>query len=231
MTILVVEDDADIASLLQRGFAAEGYDVDIVGDGPSAVAAAELDRFEAIILDIMLPGQSGLDICRTLRSVGEIAPIIMLSARSNVSERAEGLLAGADDYVVKPFAFEELLARVRAHALRRQAENGNHRALESGRLRLQLDTRILKVGESSLRLTERESELLAFLMRHPGIPQTRQDIFIALWAKQGGASLNLVDVYIGYLRHKLASALPDGAQLIATVRGRGFMLTDDALGP
>lgn len=222
MAILIVEDDADIGSLLRRGFAAEGYEVELVADADAALAAAAGRSFEAIILDVMLPGRSGVDLCRTLRAAGQAAPILMLSARSSVPERTEGLLAGADDYVVKPFVFDELLARLRVQALRRAGED--RRPLVAGPLALDLDTRLLKAGEARVRLTEREAELLALLMRNVGQPLARADIFAALWAGHGGVSLNVVDVYIGYLRHKLAEALPEGGRLIVTVRGRGFML-------
>lgn len=224
MTILIVEDDADIGSLLRRGFAAENYEVELVSDGDSALAAASGKVLEAIILDVMLPGRSGIEVCRALRTAGQTAPIIMLSARSSVNERTEGLLAGADDYVIKPFAFSELLARVRVQALRRDNDEDTSRTLSTGPLALDLETRLLTVGEDRLRLTEREADLLALLMRNAGEPLARGDIFAALWAGHGGASLNVVDVYIGYLRHKLAEAFPEIGKPIVTVRGRGFML-------
>lgn len=224
MTILIVEDDADIGSLLRRGFASEKYQVELVGDGEDALRAASGRALEAIILDVMLPGRSGIDVCKALRAAGQTAPIIMLSARSSVNERTEGLLAGADDYIVKPFAFEELLARVKVQALRRNTSDDDPRSLTAGALTLDLDTRQVQLGDTRVRLTEREVDLLALLMRHAGEPLARADIFTALWAGHGGASLNVVDVYVGYLRHKLSEALPDGGQLIVTVRGRGFML-------
>lgn len=223
MNILIVEDDPDIGSLLRRGFVSEAYQVELVGDGEQALRAANGKAWEAIILDVMLPGRSGIEVCKALRAGGQTAPIIMLSARSSVNERTEGLLAGADDYIVKPFAFEELLARVKVQALRRNGES-EPRALEVGGLALDLDTRQAQFGGTRVRLTEREVDLLALLMRNTGEPLSRADIFAALWAGHGGASLNVVDVYVGYLRHKLAEALPDGGQLIVTVRGRGFML-------
>ncbi|MFK8252141.1 response regulator transcription factor [Ancylobacter terrae] len=224
MTILIVEDDADIGSLLRRGFASEKYQVELVGDGEDALRAASGRALEAIILDVMLPGRSGIDVCKALRAAGQTAPIIMLSARSSVNERTEGLLAGADDYIVKPFAFEELLARVKVQALRRSTSEDDPRSLTAGALTLDLETRQARLGDTRVRLTEREVDLLALLMRHAGEPLARADIFTALWAGHGGASLNVVDVYVGYLRHKLSEALPDGGQLIVTVRGRGFML-------
>lgn len=223
MTILIVEDDADIGSVLRRGFAAESYDVELVGDGESALAVATGKPLCAIILDVMLPGRSGIEVCKALRAAGQSAPIIMLSARSSVSERTEGLLAGADDYLVKPFNFEELLARVKVQELRRETDGVDQRHLIVGPLDLDQETRIVETADGSSRLTEREVDLLALLMRHAGEPLARADIFAALWAGHGGASLNVVDVYIGYLRHKLGEATPDGGRLIVTVRGRGFM--------
>lgn len=225
MTILIVEDDADIGSVLRRGFAAESYDVELVGDGEQALAVATGKALCAIILDVMLPGRSGIDVCRALRAAGQTAPIIMLSAKSSVSDRTEGLLAGADDYLVKPFDFDELLARVRVQELRRETSGVDQRHLIVPPLDLDLETRTVATVEGSARLTEREVDLLALLMRHAGEPLSRADIFAALWAGHGGASLNVVDVYIGYLRHKLGEALPDGGRLIVTVRGRGFMFS------
>ncbi|MDF2618055.1 MAG: two component transcriptional regulator, winged helix family [Xanthobacteraceae bacterium] len=223
MTILIVEDDPDIGSLLRRGFSSESYQVELVGDGEEALRAANGKAWEAIILDVMLPGRSGIEVCKALRAGGQTAPIIMLSARSSVNERTEGLMAGADDYIIKPFAFEELLARLKVQALRRSNADSEPRVLTAGPLSLDLDTRQAQLAGTRVRLTEREVELLALLMRHPGEPLARADIFAALWAGHGGASLNVVDVYVGYLRHKLAEALPDGGHMIVTVRGRGFM--------
>lgn len=223
MTILIVEDDADIGSVLRRGFSAEDYEVELVGDGEQALAAATGKPLCAIILDVMLPGRSGIEVCKALRAAGQTAPIIMLSAKSSVSERTEGLMAGADDYMVKPFDFEELLARVKVQELKRENSGEDQRHLVVPPLDLDLETRIVTTEAGSTRLTEREVDLLALLMRHAGEPLSRPDIFAALWAGHGGASLNVVDVYIGYLRHKLGEATPDGARLIVTVRGRGFM--------
>lgn len=223
MTILIVEDDVDIGSVLRRGFSAESYEVELVGDGEQALAVATGKPLCAIILDVMLPGRSGIEVCKALRAAGQTAPIIMLSAKSSVSERTEGLMAGADDYLVKPFDFEELLARVRVQAMRRENSGDDQRHLIVPPLDLDLETRTVTTEVGSTRLTEREVDLLALLMRHAGEPLSRADIFAALWAGHGGASLNVVDVYIGYLRHKLGEATPDGGRLIVTVRGRGFM--------
>jgi DNA-binding response OmpR family regulator len=227
MTILVVEDDPDIGSLLKRGLGEEGYAVTVVDTGAAAVPEARRIDPEAVILDVMLPDHSGIDICRNLRAEGFTMPIVMLSAKAAIAERAEGLEAGADDYVVKPFAFGELVARLKTHMLRRSDTPTSSRYLVAGPLSLDLETRTARVGSAETRLTERESSLLVILMRSAGRPVARGDIFDQLWADQGGASLNVVDVYVGYLRHKLAEVTPPGLQLIITVRGRGFMFKGD----
>lgn len=223
MTILVVEDDPDIGSLLKRGLGEEGYDVAVVDTGSRAIPEARRVGPEAVILDVMLPDFSGIEICRNLRAEGFSMPIIMLSAKAAISERAEGLEAGADDYVVKPFSFGELVARLKTHMLRRSELLPSSRYLTAGPLTLDLETRTARLGQAETRLTERESGLLVILMRAAGRPVARGDIFDQLWADQGGASLNVVDVYVGYLRHKLGEITPPGQQLIVTVRGRGFM--------
>ncbi|MEJ1160832.1 response regulator transcription factor [Prosthecomicrobium sp. N25] len=228
MTILVIEDDPDIGSLLRRGLAEEGYDVAVVDTGAAALPEARRLSPEAVILDVMLPDTTGLEICRSLRADGFGMPIVMLSAKAAISERAEGLEAGADDYVVKPFAFGELVARLKTHILRRSEAVPSSRYLVGGPLTLDLETRIARYGEAEARLTEREASLLILLMRAPGRPVSRGDIFDRLWADQGGASLNVVDVYVGYLRHKLGDITPPGRQLIETVRGRGFMFRAEA---
>ena len=220
--ILLVEDDPDIGGFLSRGFAAEGYDVQCVETGPDAVDAIGRRPFDAVILDIMLPGLSGLDVCRTLRQSGFASPISMLSARCGVPDRVEGLAAGADDYLVKPFDFEELIARLSVQRVRRQEMAAHGDDLACGAIRLDLETRTVTNGDHRAQLTEREVELLALLMRNPGKPLSRGEIFETMWAGQGGAAINVVDVYIGYLRRKLGG---DGADApIRTIRGRGFLL-------
>jgi DNA-binding response OmpR family regulator len=231
MTILIVEDDEDISSLLGRGLALEGYDVDFARTGPDAISRARGRDYLTIILDVILPGCSGLDVCRKLRSEGETAAIIMLSARDSVADRVEGLSSGADDYMVKPFAFEELLARIKAQS--RKAAVGGEAAAGS-RLKacgLTLDQKLRQIEKDGqiIELTERETELLALFMRHAGRPMSRTEIFDALWEGQGGASINVVDVYVGYLRRKLEPVGGGGKSLIRTVRGVGFMLQPEAL--
>jgi DNA-binding response OmpR family regulator len=220
-TILIVEDDEDISSLLGRGFQSEGYGVDFARTGPEAIERAKATAYHAIILDVMLPGASGIDVARELRENGREAPIIMLSARDAVADRVQGLSAGADDYVVKPFAFEELLARVRAHG-RRQNPSPEAK-LHAGDYSLDPKMRVIARAGQQIELTERETALMALLMHHAGRPLSRNEIFEALWEGQGGASINVVDVYVGYLRRKLSVFGSGSRTVIRTVRGLGFV--------
>jgi DNA-binding response OmpR family regulator len=222
MNILIVEDDVDIGPMLSRGLEAEGFDVTLVERADEALLAAKGSQPGAIVLDMMLPDGSGRDVCRTLRDRGYTGPILFLSAKDEVSDRAEGLSAGADDYVVKPFRFDEFLARLRAQILRRQGEGGER--VVAGRLVLDRATRQARYEDALVRLTQREAELLALLMQHANRPVARGDLFDRVWAAGGGASLNVVDVYVGYLRGKLGDITRRGGPAIATVRGRGFML-------
>jgi DNA-binding response OmpR family regulator len=221
-TILIVEDDEDISSLLGRGFRLEGYGVDFARTGPEAIERARQNRYHAIILDVMLPGASGIEVCRRLREFGRDFPVIMLSARDAVADRVEGLSAGADDYVVKPFAFEELLARVRAHGRRQNPALATIK-LTAGDYSLDPKLRIIEKSGQQVELTEREAELMALLMQNANRPLSRNEIFVALWEGQGGASINVVDVYVGYLRRKLTAFGFGGRAVIRTVRGLGFV--------
>lgn len=231
MAILIVEDDEDISSLLRRGFELEGYNVDCARSGEEAIESARKQPYDTIILDIILPGGSGLDVCRRLRAEGPNmqSPIIMLSARDTVPDRVEGLSAGADDYMTKPFAFQELLARVKAQK-RRQTQNepkpGAGNKAKTG-LILNPMLREVECQNRRIDLTEREYELLELFMKHEGQPLSRSQIFDALWEGQGGVSVNVVDVYVGYLRKKLAGLGSGGRPIIQTVRGIGFVLRID----
>lgn len=222
--ILVVEDDIDIRGLLTRGLEAEGFSVGTAGCVGDALASARNESPEAVVLDITLPDGSGHDVCRSLREGGYPGPILFLSARDEIRDRAEGLALGADDYIVKPFEFDELVARLRTHLMRRQQAEAPRSRLVAGRLHFDLDTRQVTCGEASARLTPREAELLAMLMDSLGKPVSRAEIFDRLWASQGGLSLNVVDVYIGYLRSKMADFVRYGGPVLTTVRGKGFML-------
>ena len=225
MSILVVEDDKDISTLLKRGFEMEGYDVDCAGSGEEALNKIQEKPYSTMILDIMLPRQSGLDVCKDLRKSGNDLTVIMLSARDAVPDRIEGLSAGADDYVVKPFEFAELLARVKAHERRdRGAAEPEDRRLDIGSgMLLDTDVRKVETDDKSVLLTEREADLLLLFLNSAGRPLSRFDIFEALWANDGGNAINVVDVYVGYLRRKLSMLDVDSKAIIRTVRGKGFL--------
>ncbi len=222
--VLIVEDDGDIRGMLARGLAAEGFDVAVAERVDEALASARADVPCAVVLDNMLPDGSGHDVCRALRGGGYAGAILFLSAKDEVSDRAEGLSLGADDYIVKPFSFDELVARLRAQLLRRQGSDAARNVVTAGRLTLDLTTRQAKYATAVARLTQREAELLMALMQEANRPLSRGEIYDRLWASQGGLSLNVVDVYIGYLRTKLGDIARLGGPLIVTVRSRGFML-------
>lgn len=222
--VLIVEDDSDIRGLLARGLEAEGFSVGVAERVDDALSAAREDAPEAVVLDITLPDGSGHDVCRSLREGGYPGAILFLSARDEIRDRAEGLALGADDYIVKPFIFDELLARLQTHLLRRREAESPRTLITVGRLVLDLNTRQVSFGDATARLTPREAELLALLMEETSKPISRGDIFDKLWATQGGLSLNVVDVYVGYLRSKLSDFVRFGGPVITTVRGKGFML-------
>lgn len=227
MKVLIVEDDPDIASLLQRNFKAEGVATMHAASGETALENVRHTHFDVIVLDVMLPGCSGLDVCRNLRNQDHAATIIMLSARDAVNDRVDGLSAGADDYVVKPFAFEELLARITAQQRRRSedAPDNDGDVVRHGRLTYDRAIREVRFEDNHAELTEREADLLMYLMRNEGQPLSREVIFDALWQAQGGVAINVVDVYIGYLRRKLGTLGADARACVRTVRGKGFMFS------
>ncbi|KQP41282.1 two-component system response regulator [Methylobacterium sp. Leaf104] len=222
--VLIVEDDSDIRAMLARGLEAEGFIVGVAGRVDDALAVARAEAPEAVVLDITLPDGSGHDVCRSLREGGYPGPILFLSARDEVRDRAEGLALGADDYIVKPFVFDELLARLQTHLLRRKASEEPRSIVTAGKLMLDLTVRQVGFADATARLTPREAELLALLMDNANHPVSRGDIFDKLWAGQGGLSLNVVDVYVGYLRTKLSDFVRLGGPVLVTVRGKGFML-------
>ena len=222
--LLVAEDDSDIAAMLARGLGAEGFTVRLVAGAAEALTAAKEDLPEAVLLDIMLPDGSGFDICRRLREGGFAGPILFLSAKDEIQDRVEGLGQGADDYIVKPFSFDELVARLRTHLLRRQGAATPQAVLSAGRMKLDTTTRQVTFADARVRLTQREAELLALLMSRANQPISRGEIFDRLWAAHGGLSLNVVDVYLGYLRTKLGDITRIGGPIISTVRGLGFLL-------
>ena len=220
--VLVVEDDRDIGALLDRGLGAAGFEVKWVDTARGALEHMAGANPSAVLLDVMLPDGTGNELCRSFRQHGFVGPILFLSAKDEVADRVEGLAAGGDDYIVKPFSFDELVARLRAQLMRHAA--ARTRMVETGGFTLDLDTRQARFGETTMRFTQREAELLALFIGAPNKPIPRGDIYDRLWPDQGGTSLNVVDVYVGYLRTKLAEAARGGGPSIVTVRGRGFML-------
>jgi DNA-binding response OmpR family regulator len=218
--ILVVEDEAAIADFLERGLAAEGFAVHTAADGVEGQALALSGSFDLVILDRMLPGRDGLEVLATIRGEKPALPVIVLTAKGEVADRVEGLDAGATDYVTKPFAFEELLARIRAHLRQAGAETAT--TLTVGDIQLDLLSRQATRNGVSVRLPEREAELLAFLMRRAGQVCTQREILAAVWGYGHDPGTNVVQVYIGYLRRKLGE--PGSPAPIETVRSVGYRL-------
>ncbi|MEA2341447.1 MAG: hypothetical protein QOG11_1524 [Solirubrobacteraceae bacterium] len=222
MRLLVVEDDVKLVRALERGLQQEGYDVDVARTGDAALEQSGRSAYDAVILDLMLPGVDGFTVCRTLRDRGRSEPVLMLTARADVGDRIRGLDSGADDYLVKPFHFGELLARLRA-LIRRGPSEPPAEAV-AGDLDLDLDasTRAVTRAGREVELTPREFALLGFLVERVGQVVSRAELLEHVWEEHEDASPNLVDVYVGYLRKKLEQ--PSGPRLIRTVRGVGFML-------
>jgi DNA-binding response OmpR family regulator len=221
--VLLVEDEVGLADSLTRGLAAEGFEVEAVHDGLTGLDRARDQRYAAIILDIMLPGRNGYQICRTLREEGVWTPILMLTAKDGEWDEAEALDTGADDFLSKPFSFVVLVARLRA-MLRRGAAP-RPAVLEVGDLRLDPALRECHRGDVPVHLTTRELDVLEHLMRHPDEVVGKSALLSQVWGHDDGADPNLVEVYIGYLRKKLDS--PFGRHSIATVRGAGYRVVDD----
>jgi two-component system, OmpR family, response regulator len=218
--VLVVEDEVKMARAIRRGMEQEGYAVDIALDGDEGLHMVTENDYDAIVLDVMLPGVDGLEVCRRLRARGRWAPVLMLTARDTVPDRIEGLDAGADDYLVKPFAFGELLARLRALIRRGAVERPA--VLQVGDLALDPAGHSVSRAGRRVELSAREFALLEFLMRHPGEVVSRTAILEHVWDYNYDGLSNVVDVYVGYLRRKLEQ--PFGRTLIRTVRGVGYAL-------
>ena len=226
MRALVVEDEPKMAVLLRRGLAEEGYAADVAGTGEDAIDLAGAIPYDAIVLDVMLPGLGGIEVCRQLRASGVWTPILMLTARDGIKDRVAGLDAGADDYLVKPFSFAELLARLRALARRGQAERPA--VLQVGSLRLDPATRQVWRGEAAIELSAKEFALLETFMRRPGEALYRLELLEHAWDYTYENRSNVVDVYVGYLRAKIDR--PFGRHSIQTVRGVGYRLRSDGGG-
>lgn len=220
--ILIIEDDQAILKLLQRGLTYEGYTVDIATDGRMGLIAARDNTPDLVILDWMLPGMDGLEVCHRLRQGGSI-PILMLTAKDTVQDRIQGLDAGADDYMIKPFNLDELLARVRALLRRTQPERIP--VLKFADLSLDTGSRQASRGNRVIQLTAKEYELLELFLRHPKQVLTREVIFDRVWGYDFGGESNVLEVYIRYLRQKLEAE--NEPRLIHTVRGVGYVLREN----
>ncbi len=220
--VLLVEDDRGVRESLTRALSLEGYEVDPAPDGIEAMQVVDRVAPDVIVLDVMMPVMDGLEVARRLRSRGDHTPILMLTARHEVSDRVAGLDAGADDYLVKPFALDELLARLRALLRRTDPAAGDATALEVADLRLDPTTRQVFRGDREIQLTKTEFDLLELLMVNAGIVLTREQVYEDIWGYDFESSSNSLDVYVGYLRRKTEEA--GEPRLIQTVRGVGYVL-------
>jgi two-component system response regulator MprA len=220
--VLVVDDEPQLRRALERALKLEGYEVEQAADGEEALEAVGGSRFDAIVLDVLMPKRDGLSVARELRQRGDHTPILILTARDAVQDRVDGLDAGADDYVVKPFALEELLARLRA-LLRRTNGDGSGQ-LGYADLTMNPATREVRRGERVVELTKTEFALLEQLLRHPRLVLTRSQLFEAVWGYDFGPRSNSLEVYIGYLRRKTEEG--GEPRLIQTVRGVGYSLRE-----
>ncbi len=220
MEILVVEDEQAIADFLKRGLEAEGYGATVAADGVEGERQALAGGADLVILDRMLPGRDGIEVLAAIREAKPALPVIVLTAKGEVADRVEGLDRGATDYMTKPFSFAELLARIRARL--RQPGEEPATVLEAAGLRLDLLARRVERGELSVRLPEREAELLAYLMRRPGQVCTREELLASVWGYDHDPGTNIVQVYVGYLRRRLGR---EGAPApIETIRSVGYRL-------
>jgi two-component system OmpR family response regulator len=226
MRALVVEDELKMAALIRRGLVEEGYAADVARTGEEAIWMASATPYDAIVLDVMLPGRSGLEVCRSLRASGVWSPILMLTARDGVEDKVSGLDSGADDYLSKPFSFAELLARLRA--LTRRGPSERPSVLEAGSLRLDPATRQAWRGEVEVDLSAKEFALLETFMRNAGDVLTRLDLLEHAWDYGYENRSNVVDVYVRYLRAKIDR--PFSLDSIETVRGVGYRLRRDGGG-
>jgi two-component system response regulator MprA len=221
--ILIIEDNEAIVKLLQRGLVYEGYKVDVALDGEAGLKMAKEHHPDLVVLDLMLPGIDGIEVCKELRSDSSSLPILMLTAKDAIQDRVLGLDAGADDYMVKPFELDELLARVRALLRRTQSDRAT--SLSFADLTLDTSTRLASRGNRTIQLTATEFDLLELFLRHPHQVLTREVIFDRIWGYDFGGESNVLDVYIRYLRQKLEEK--GEPRLIHTARGVGYALREE----
>ena len=222
MRVLVVDDEPAVRESISRSLRFEGYEVELAADGESALKFQAARPADAVVLDVMMPMIDGLETCRRLRASGDRVPVLMLTARRAVGDRVTGLDAGADDYLVKPFALEELLARLRA--LLRRTDTGGSEKLTFGDVELNVTARTVLRGDRLIELTRTEFDLLELLLRHPRRVLSRSVLFTEVWGYDFGTGSNSLDVYIGYLRRKLEAH--DEPRLVHTVRGVGYVLKE-----
>jgi DNA-binding response OmpR family regulator len=224
MRVLVVEDERSISGFIRQGLSEAGFVVTVEGDGQRGLQRALTAEFDVIILDIMLPQMNGLEVLRRVRSGGVATPVLLLTARDEIDDKVAGLDAGADDYLTKPFAFSELLARTRALLRRPPLQTDD--ILRLGELELDRQRRLVRLGSHTIHLSSREFVLLEYLLRHPGQVLTRTQIGEGVWGLDFENDSNVVDVYIGYLRRKLG--VGGAGPAIKTVRGVGYVLDGGA---
>jgi two-component system copper resistance phosphate regulon response regulator CusR len=223
MKILVVEDETAISDFVQRGLEAEGYSVDCADDGPEGERQALANDVDLVVLDLMLPGRDGLSVLGSIRESKPTLPVIVLTARDAVEDKVAGLDGGATDYVTKPFSFDELTARIRAH-LRDPAQQREPTVLDAAGINVDLLSREVRLGDEAVHLSAREFDLLVYFMRHVGDVLSREQILSAVWGYDFDPGTNVVEVYVGYLRRKLAAN--GGPARIETLRSVGYRLTD-----
>ncbi len=221
--ILVVDDDRRLAASIRRALAYEGYRVSLAEDGASALRSTRESLPDLVILDVMLPGMDGIEVCRRLRAGSETLPIMMLTARDSIGDRVTGLDGGADDYLVKPFAYDELVARVRA--LLRRAGGSRAETLAFADLALEVGAHQARRGERALTLSALEFSLLEHFLRNPRLVLSRDALLDAVWSMEADTASNVVDVYVGYLRRELEAG--GEARLLQTVRGVGYVLREE----
>jgi two-component system response regulator MprA len=220
--ILVVDDEPAVREAVDRALRLEGYDTELAADGAEALDALAIRAPDALVLDVLMPHVDGLEVCRRLRAAGDRTPVLVLTARDSVPDRVRGLDAGADDYLVKPFALEELLARLRA--LLRRTATAAHELLRFGDVELEPAAHTVRRGRRPIELTRTEFLLLELFMRHPRQVLTRSQVFERVWGYDFGPASNSLEVYVGYLRRKLEA---DGEpRVLQTVRGVGYVLRD-----
>ena len=222
MRILVVDDEPAVRDALDRALRLEGYETELAGDGQAALDALAAGPPDAMVLDVLMPRVGGLEVCRRLRADGDRTPVLVLTARDGVPDRVQGLDAGADDYLVKPFALEELLARLRA--LLRRSGGGEPEALRFAGVELRPLEHTVRRGRRAIELTRTEFLLLELFLRHPRQVLTRSQIFERVWGYDFGAGSNSLEVYVGYLRRKLEAG--GEPRLLQTVRGLGYVLRE-----